>query len=201
MAHICYGKSMKKSSQRIWYGVLAAGAALGGVASFMQLLEKIQLLKNPDASLLCNLNSVFNCTNVLNAPQSAVFGFPNALMSLILFIVFMTVGLVGLTSGIVARRMRIGTQLLSLFTLGFGLWFLWQSTFYIGAICLYCLLNFSGLILVNIAWVRINSIDVPNAKSTRLKLQGVIAQNYDLVAWGLITIGVLLTIYLRLGIS
>jgi len=65
---------MKKRSL---YAVLAAGSSLGLLASFLQLLEKLVLLKNSHAALTCNINSTFSCTNVLNAWQSEVFGFPN----------------------------------------------------------------------------------------------------------------------------
>lgn len=186
---------------KIYYGLVVLGATMGALASFMQLIEKIQLLKNPESNLICNVNSVFNCTNVLNAPQSAVFGFPNSMMSLVLFILFLGVGLVGLTGGKISRGMRLFTQFLSIFTLGFGMWFLWQSTFNIGAICLYCLANFTGLILLNIGWLRINYSDIFKSKSITKNLEHTISNNLDLVGWGILTLTVLVTIYLKLGLG
>lgn len=176
------------------------GGLLGGIASFMQLLEKLNLLKNPNVDLICNVNSVLNCTSVLNAWQSSVFGFPNSIMSLTLFIVFFTIGLVGSTGGVISRKLRLVIQFLSLFTLCFGTWFLWQSTFSIGAICLYCILNFAGLVLINLAWVRINYQDAFGSKSLTDKLNMVVSNNLDLAGWGLLSLMVLITIYLRLGL-
>lgn len=192
---------MNNKSLKIKYGLIVLGASMGAFASFMQLIEKLHLLKNPQANLLCNVNSVLNCTNVLNAPQSSVFGFPNAMMSLILFVLFLGVGLVGLTGGSVSRGMRIFVQLLSLFTLGFGLWFLWQSTYYIGAICLYCIANFIGLVLINMGWTRINYRDIFRSKNIKNKLDYIVENNFDFVGWGFLTLLTLLTIYLKLGLN
>src|SRR3989338_1934453 len=67
------------------YAYLSAGAAVGALASFIQTIEKINLLKNVGVPLKCDLNSVFSCSNVLNSWQSSVFGFPNSLMCLFFF--------------------------------------------------------------------------------------------------------------------
>lgn len=192
---------MNTQASRIKYGLIVLGSGVGALASFMQMIEKLHLLKNPNANLICNVNSVLNCTNVLSAPQSSVFGFPNAMMSLSLFVLFLGVGLVGLTGGTVSRGMRLFTQFLSIFTLGFGMWFLWQSTFNIGAICLYCIANFAGLILINVGWLRINYLDAFKSKSITKKLGYAVSNNFDLVGWGLLTLGVLVTIYLNLGLG
>lgn len=192
---------MNAKRPKIYYGLMVLGAVMGALASFMQLIEKLQLLKNPESNLLCNVNSVLNCTNVLNASQSSVFGFPNSMMSLVLFVLFLGVGLVGMTGGTVSRFTRLLIHFLSLFTLGFGMWFLWQSTFNIGAICLYCILNFAGLILINIGWLRINYVDAFRSKNITNKLEYTVSNNFDLVGWGLLTLAVLVTIYLQLGMG
>lgn len=182
--------------QRQLYAGLALGGAIGTVAAFLQMLEKLQLLADKSTGLYCNINSVFSCTNVLNAPQSSVFGFPNSLMCLMLFMVFMIVGLVGLTGGIISRSMRLATQFLTLFTLGFGLWFLWQSTYAIGAICIFCLFCFLGLLIVDFAILRLNAADLPISKKATSGLNRAIRTNYDLLGWVLLgaLVAVLITI-------
>ena len=168
---------------RTLYTAIAAGGAIGLTASFLQTLEKISLLKNKDAELVCDLSSVFSCTNVLNAWQSAVFGFPNSMMCMILFTIFGTAGLIGATGGKLSRGLRLGVHALALATLGFGLWFLWQSTFAIGSLCLYCLFCFSGLLLLNWGWLRMNAADLPIGARGRAKLQRGIAAGADTFAW------------------
>ncbi len=51
----------------------------------IQIVEKIAILKNPATTLLCDVNSVMSCTDVLNAWQSSVLGPPNALIGAVMF--------------------------------------------------------------------------------------------------------------------
>lgn len=163
---------------------MVAGSVIGMLASFLQTLEKLSLLKNGEAALYCNINSVFSCTNVLNAPQSSVFGFPNSIMCLILFTIFFAIGLVGVMGGQIPRKLRLATQFLSLFTLGFGLWFMWQSVYAIAAVCIFCLFCLTGLLAVNWAWLRLNAADYTGAWGKRA--QAVVASGRDTYVWLLI---------------
>lgn len=138
------------------YAYMVAGSSVGLVAAFWQTLEKLTLLKNKDAVLSCNLSSVFSCNNVLNAWQSSVFGFPNSIMCIILFSLFLGVGLAGVTGSKLAKKLQLSIHFLAVFMLGFGLWFLGQSTYRIGAICIFCIFCFLGLVAINYAWLRIN---------------------------------------------
>ena len=133
---------------------------MGFVASFWQLLDKLTLLKNTHAALSCNLNSVFNCSNILNAHQSSVFGFPNSLLCLILFLIAMVLGTAGLTGSLIHKWVRFVAQGMALFTVGFGLWYLWQSIFNIGAFCIFCIFCFAGVLIINAAWFRLNRKDL-----------------------------------------
>lgn len=148
---------------------MTIGAVIGAVASFWQTLEKLTLLKNPEAILSCNLSGVFSCSNVLNSHQASLFGFPNSIMSLMFFILFLAVALVGLTGGLVSKRMRLATQFLSFFVLLFGVWFLFVSTYSIKAICIFCMFNFTGLLIVNCSWLRLNASDVKWIKNLLIK--------------------------------
>jgi hypothetical protein len=54
-----------------------------------------------------------------------------------------------LSGGVLPRKLRLGIHALSLFTLGFALWFLTQSIYVINALCILCIFCFAGLLLVN----------------------------------------------------
>jgi len=159
-----------KKAKRL-YIMMTIGSAVGVIAAFWQTLDKLALLKNPAQPLSCNLSSVFSCSNVLNSHQASVFGFPNSIMCLALFLILLTVAVVGLTGGVISKSMRFATQFLSLFTLGFAFWFLFESTYRIHAICIFCLFCFAGLLLVNASWLRINSADAKWMK--RLTARGL----------------------------
>lgn len=176
---------------------MLGGGIMGMIAAFLQATEKIALLKNKDAILACDLNSVFSCTNVLNAWQSSVFGFPNSLMCLSLFTIFTSIALVGLSGGKLSRGLRLGIQALSLFTLGFALWFLGQSIYAIGALCILCIFCFGGLLLINWGWLRLNAEDLPIGEHGRTFVKRHISTGADIFAWALLALVVALAMILR----
>lgn len=178
--HKTYTVGMKK---RVIYGIMTAGGVIGMAAAFLQILEKITLLENADATLSCNLNSVFSCSNVLNAWQSSVFGFPNSVMCLALFTIFTAISLVGLTGGTLPKKLRLWTQGLSLFMFGFAVWFLTQSIYVIGALCILCIFCFIGLLMVNWGWFRVNADDLPFGRD---HVKRAVASGADTFIWALI---------------
>lgn len=180
--------------QKVLYGWMTFGAIVGLVASFWQLLEKLTLLKNSQAVLSCNLNSVFNCSNVLNAHQSSVFGFPNSLMCVIFFVMMLTAGLIGWGGAAIHKYLRFFFQAFALFFIGFGFWYLWQSIYNLAALCIFCLFCYGGLLVVSAAWFRLNYQDYPNGK----KLFGsLVARGGDLFIWCLIGAAIALEAILK----
>ena len=170
------------------YAVMTFGSAVGLVASFMQMMDKLALLKDSGAVLTCNVNSALSCSSVLNAPQASVLGPPNALISTVMFCFFLAVGLVGLTGGVVSKRMRFITQLLSLLTLSFGFWFLMQSIFVIQSLCIYCIFNTFGLLLVNGAWLRLNYIDIKARAKVNAAIKNLVVNGFDILIWLIVAI-------------
>jgi uncharacterized membrane protein len=183
--------------QRTTYNIMLAGGILGMVAAFLQTTEKIALLKNNDAILACDLNSVFSCTNVLNAWQSSAFGFPNSLMCMALFTIFASIALVGTSGGTLPRKLRLGIQGLSLFTLLFALWFLTQSIYVINALCILCIFCFAGLLVVNWGWLRLNAADLPIGERGRAFVARGIANGADLFMWILLAMVMAFAMILR----
>lgn len=183
--------------QRIIYSIMTTGGVIGMIAAFLQTTEKIQLLKNKDAILACDLNSVFSCTNVLNAWQSSVFGFPNSLMCMALFTIFASIALVGLSGGALPRKLRLGIHALSLFTLGFALWFLTQSIYVINALCILCIFCFVGLLLVNWSWLRLNAAELPIGERGRAFIKRRIETGADTFVWILLAMAVAFAMVLR----
>lgn len=83
--------------------ILTVGAFIGLVASFWQVVERIFMLKNPGAELSCNLNPILDCGTVLGNRWSALFGFPNALLGIVMFTILFTIGLM-LLNGIALKK-------------------------------------------------------------------------------------------------
>lgn len=171
---------------------MSVGAGVGLIASFWQMLEKLTLLKNAHAVLSCNLNSVFNCTNILNAHQSSVFGFPNSLMCIVFFALMLSAGLIGLGGAQLHKRVRFAYQAFALFFVGFGFWYLWQSIFNIGALCIFCIFCYGGLLLVNGSWFRLNYRELPLRKKTIALLDEWVGRGADIFVWCLVAAAITL---------
>lgn len=178
---------MKRQTFFWWMG---AASLVGIVASFWQLLEKLALLENHDAALSCNLNNVFSCSNILNAPQSSVFGFPNPIIGLVMFTFFLTVALLGLTGAKIARALAYVIQGLALFILGFTLWLFYENTYSTKGICIFCLFNGTAVLVVNAAILR------HNARFSQ-KLKRLTAGGADIFGWAVLWLVVAFTMILK----
>ena len=184
---------MSEPNKQKWlYGIITVGGAIGFTASFLQMLEKITLLKNAHSVLSCNLNSVFNCSNILNAHQSSVFGFPNSLLCITFFALTLSAGLIGWTGGNINKKLKFVYQGLAVFFAGFGFWYFWQSIFNIGSLCIFCLFCYGGVLVINGAWFRLNYKDFPVSKRTQSILDRAVASGADIFFWCLIALVIVL---------
>lgn len=189
-----------KLKQQTLYKIMVAGGVLGMTAAFLQTLEKLVLLQNANAALPCNFNSIFNCSAVLSAWQSSLFGFPNSIMCMTLFTIFTATAFVGAMGGTLTRGTRLIMQGLSLATLAFALWFLWTSTYVIGALCVFCLFCFAGLLAVNWGWLRLNVADLPIGRRGQAVVQGLINKGFDTLLWAALAATVAVLMALRFSL-
>lgn len=191
---------MKKlnKSQKI-YCILTIAAFMGFMASFLQMLDKLARLADPQSHLLCNINSVFSCSKLLDVWQSSVFGFPNALMCIILFLIMLVAGFVGITAGSISKNMRLVLQGMAIFFIGFGFWYLWQSIFVIGAMCIYCVVCYAAVLFISHAWLRLNYKELPIGKKMLKIVEKSVNNNTDVLIW--ITIAIIIIIEMLIKFS
>lgn len=175
--------SIKYTSKVSWLFVVI-GSSIGALASFVQVIERISYGDNSVKSLACDINSVFSCSNVFDGWQSSVFGFSNAIMCLLFFGVMLGVGLSGLFGSLLAKGLRLTMHFFSVFFLFFGAWYLQQSAFAIGALCIFCMFCYVGVIAINWAWLRINVNDLPLlSTASKKKIEKSFASGADTFAW------------------
>lgn len=129
-------------STRRSFMVLLAAATIALIAAFTLSVEKIHILKDPDAVLSCSFNLVLNCTRVMETPQASVFfGIPNMYFGVVAFSVLVTVAVGYLWGGArynarFLRAMNIGVLLGTIF----AYWLFFQSVYVIQVLCPWCLL-------------------------------------------------------------
>lgn len=184
-----------KNSKALWWTVVASGI-IGMLASFIQTIERIDYAKNPTLPLTCDVNSVFSCSSVFDAWQSSVFGFSNSLMCIVFFVLLIGIGLAGATGSIIHKNVRLFVHFLTVFFLGFGAWYLYESAWVIGSLCIFCIFCYSAVILGNWALLRINSLDLPLAKAHKAGIAKMINSGADTFVWLLWAIAIAAMLYL-----
>ena len=182
------------------WNVLIAGSLIGLLASFIQIIERIKFAENPTANLVCNINNSLSCSNVFSGWQSSVFGFSNSILCLTFFSLMLGIALSGRFSKEISKKLRLTMHFLSVFFLLFGAWYLQQSVFSIGAICLFCIFCYSGVIAINWSWLRINMGNIYFiSKNTQRSFERAKNRGLDTflwILWGLIIASMFLFIIL-----
>lgn len=139
------------------FGTMLFSSFLSLIASFVLSVDAIELAKDPNADLSCNINSVISCGTVGSSWQSQVFGFPNAFLGLMAEPVVITIAVASLGGARFPRWFMLSAQVIYSIGLIFAYWLFYESYFHIGALCPWCLvvtlsttLVFSTLTHVNI---------------------------------------------------
>lgn len=165
--------------------VVALIAALVGIAATgTQIVEKIAILTEPSTTLVCDVNSVLSCTNVLKAWQSSVLGPPNALIGAIMFTVFLTAALTRL----LGSRHSAGSLLfltgLAVFFAAFATWFMQQTAFVISALCLWCIGITTAVIVIGACLTRTLARDL-GERQDRVGgfVRAITAGGRDIIVW------------------
>jgi len=118
--------------------VLIVGGLLGLLASFALTMDDINLLKNPETALTCNVNAVVNCGKNIESWQGSVFGFPNPILGLMMFPAPVVVGFALLARARFADWFWWIFNAGLLFAISFVYWLAFQSIFDIGTLCPWC---------------------------------------------------------------
>lgn len=130
--------------------LLVIGGAIGLIAAFTLLVEKIKLLEDPSYVPSCSLNPVLSCGTIMKTDQASLFGVPNPMMGLIAFSIVITLGVVLLTGASLPRWVWAGLQVGALAGFAFVVWLAFESLYRIGALCPYCMVVWA--VTIPIAW-------------------------------------------------
>lgn len=128
-----------KKLRGLYPRILTIGALVGLIASFWQVVERIHMLKDPLAALSCNLNPVVDCGGVLSHRLAALFGFPNALIGIVMFSILFVFGLAMLAKVEAKQWFWKVFAVVSLVLILFSVWFFGTSLYVIGKVCIFCI--------------------------------------------------------------
>jgi uncharacterized membrane protein len=181
------------------FASMLIGSILSLIASFVLSVDALELVKNKDVALSCDVNAVISCSTVNSHPSAHLFGFPNAFIGLMAEPVVITVAIAGLSGVKFGRRFSFAAQIG--YTLGFmfAYWLLGMSYFVIGALCPWCLLVTLTTTLVWFAMtrynIRENNLYLP--RNIEVKLKKFIDKNYDKFAMAILIAVVVFAILIK----
>lgn len=119
--------------------LLLVGGLTGLAAAFQLTIDKLELLRNPDAAFACNLNAFVSCTGVMSSTQAEVFGFPSSLIGMIGFSVIAVIGVFAILQPDLPRPVWFGLQAGATAGVVMVTWLQFESIFRIGSLCPYCM--------------------------------------------------------------
>ena len=140
---------MKALATRKFTGIfMLIGGVSGFLASFILTIDKIKVLKDGNYTPSCNISETLNCKTVMLSKQAEVFGFPNSLIGIGAFAIFITVAIA------ILGEVRFPKWFWQIALVGailatvFSHWLAIQTTFEIGALCPYCMVAWFGTFVI-----------------------------------------------------
>ncbi|WOH17074.1 vitamin K epoxide reductase family protein [Paenarthrobacter sp. GOM3] len=153
--------------------LLLITGVIGWLASGALVLEKLEVLKDPNHVTVCDVNPWISCGKVMETAQSSVFGFPNMFIGIVAFAVIITTAMGLLAGAKFSRWYWLGLQ--AGVTLGFAfvVWLWSQALYVINVLCPFCMVVWAVMIPLFV-WVTIRNIstEVIKAPPALAKLLG-----------------------------
>lgn len=120
--------------------IILLTATLGLFASTMLVLAELEYVKNPSASLMCDVNPLIGCSTWFALWQGhLLFGVPNAVWGVMFFAGILALGLVLVLGGRIHRLLWQGAMVGASAGIVWVVWFAYQS-YAKGSLCPYCIL-------------------------------------------------------------
>lgn len=170
---------------RRWYALMLAGGGLGVVTAGWQTVERIAWAKDPNVDSFCSINAWLSCTSVYSHWQSSALGIPNSLIAMAVFAFVAATGLAGVLGSRLSRAHLATTWGVTVGMAGFVTWYLQQSAFAIGILCLFCLGCAVNVILAGIGITRVAASERALGSGWfGRETERQVDAGADLVAWG-----------------
>lgn len=130
-----------KERSDVWiFSTMLVSAILSLIAAFVLSADSIQVARDPNVALSCNINAVINCGNVMRHASADLLGFPNSFLGMMAEPVVITVAIAGLAGVKFPRAFMAVAQVCYGAGLVFAYYLFSISAFEIGSLCPWCLL-------------------------------------------------------------
>ena len=122
------------------FASMLVGAALSLIAAFVLSIDAVELARNPNVSLSCNINAIISCGTVAKTSFASMFGFPNSFLGLISEPVVITVAIAGLAGVKFPRWFMFTAQIFYSLGFIFALSLFAIGLLFVHAVCPWCML-------------------------------------------------------------
>ena len=139
----------RSGAERGFGWLLIVCGFIGIVACWELISSQIDLLRNSDAQLVCDVSPLVSCGDSLNVWQGNLLGVPNSFIGAIAFGALAAIGAVLLSGARLPRWMWWGLSAGSLGGIAFVIWFLTVSIVTFGKLCPFCMVIWSVTITVD----------------------------------------------------
>ncbi len=148
---------------------------IGWFAAFELLTEYLHRLKDPSYVPNCNVSVLVSCTTNMGSWQGSVFGFSNTILGVTMFVAPIAVGVALLAGARFAPWFWYLYQAGLLFGFGFICWLSYQSIFFLGVLCPWCMVVWTVMIpLWWLGFLRPHSVGlVPHSERTQRVFHGL----------------------------
>lgn len=116
-------------------------AITGFIAAFTLTIDKIDMLKNPNQVLSCNVNVLLNCGVVMKSQYAEAFGIPLSLLGVAGYPSALLTGIVLIERRKVSPIFAWLTTIPPFLAFALSCWFMYVSAYLIGVFCPWCLLS------------------------------------------------------------
>jgi uncharacterized membrane protein len=128
--------------------VLVVGGLVGAVVALVLLVEKLDLLANPDYIPSCSIDPVLSCGTIMKTWQASLPGFPNPVIGLLTFPVVAACGAIVVSRAELPRWVWWALEVGSFAGVLFIHWLIVQSLVVIHALCPYCMVAWVAVIAI-----------------------------------------------------
>lgn len=134
----------EQRTRPVFYAVwLIIASVIGWFAAFQLTIEKFTLLENPGDSLSCDVSPFIQCSKNLDSWQGSVFGFPNPIIGLTLWMAPLVVGVAILAGARFPRWFWAAFGAGITFAFGLVCWLIGQSLYDLFVLCPWCMVTWA----------------------------------------------------------
>jgi uncharacterized membrane protein len=184
----------------VWFVLMLVGGLLGVVSGAWQTVERIAYASGGNADAICEINAVLSCNSVFSHWQSSALGIPNSLISMPVFAILAAGGLAGLLGTRLSRGYAATLLGLTAFMALFLTWYMQQSAFAIGVLCIYCTVCAVSVVTIGIGVTRVaDATGALGSGGVGRQLRLLVEARADIVIW--LGLAALIAVLLYVGLA